>query len=204
MIDEYNIVITGVGGQGVITAARILSWAGLIEGYKVRGGEIHGLSQRFGSVASFVRYGSKVFGSTVPEGSANIIIALEPLESLRVIEYIKKEGYVIINTKKIPPLAVNLGNTTYPSLEEIKQIIEKDFNAKPIFINASKAAESLGDPVLENTIMIGALTRLPDFPIRISSLKEALRFVVPEKKVDINIKALQIGKNILSSQINKF
>jgi len=155
-------------------------------------------------VASFVRYGSKVYGSTVPEASADVIVALEPLESLRVIEYIKERGIVIINTKKIPPLAVNLGNATYPGLEEIKQIIEKDFKAKPIFIDASKSAMGLGDPVLENTIMIGALTRVPDFPIKISSIKEALRFVVPEKKVNINIKALHVGRNLLLSQNNIF
>lgn len=126
-LKEYNIVITGVGGQGILTAANILGWAALRAGYKVRVGEIHGMSQRFGSVIAYVRFGEEVYGAMVPEGKADVILSFEPVEALRYINYLKKGGLVFTNARPIPPVQVSMGIARYPSLEEIKRIVEEDF-----------------------------------------------------------------------------
>ncbi|MEO2152620.1 MAG: indolepyruvate oxidoreductase subunit beta, partial [Thermococcus sp.] len=120
---EYNIVITGVGGQGILTAANLLGWAALRAGYKVRVGEVHGMSQRFGSVIAYVRFGEDVYGAMVPEGKADVILSFEPVEALRYINYLKKGGLVFTNARPIPPVQVSMGLATYPSLEEIKKVV---------------------------------------------------------------------------------
>ena len=105
---EYNIVITGVGGQGVLTAANILGWAALHAGYKVRLGEVHGMSQRFGSVISYVRFGEDVYGSMVPEGKADVMLAFEPVEALRYINYLKEGMPLQLSSYKDEVVGVEL------------------------------------------------------------------------------------------------
>ncbi|WP_456450077.1 indolepyruvate oxidoreductase subunit beta, partial [Palaeococcus sp. (in: euryarchaeotes)] len=129
---EYNIVITGVGGQGVLTASQILGWAALKAGHKTRVGEVHGMSQRFGSVIAYVRFGEDVYGAMVPEGKADVILSFEPVEALRYINYLKEGGLVITNSKSILPIQVSMGMATYPTEEEMRQVIEGDFKAKLI------------------------------------------------------------------------
>ena len=190
---EYNIVITGVGGQGVLTAANILGWAALHAGYKVRVGEVHGMSQRFGSVISYVRFGEDVYGSMVPEGKADVMLSFEPVEALRYVNYLKEGGMVVVNTKPIVPVQVSMGMASYPSLEEIRKVFEEEVKAKWIGFNAEELAEQAGHVVTTNTVLIGALTQIPEFPLNAEHVREVIKISVPPKAVDMNMKAFDLG-----------
>lgn len=190
---EYNIVITGVGGQGILTAANLLGWAALRAGYKVRVGEVHGMSQRFGSVIAYVRFGEDVYGAMVPEGKADVILSFEPVEALRYINYLKKGGLVFTNARPIPPVQVSMGLATYPSLEEMKKIVEEDFGGKFMAFDAEKLAMEAGNIVTTNVVLIGALSQTPGFPLSEEGIKEVIRISVPPKTIDVNMKAFELG-----------
>ncbi|WP_048059079.1 indolepyruvate oxidoreductase subunit beta [Pyrococcus furiosus] len=190
---EYNIVITGVGGQGILTAANILGWAALRAGYKVRVGEIHGMSQRFGSVIAYVRFGEEVYGAMVPEGKADVILSFEPVEALRYINYLKKGGLVFTNARPIPPVQVSMGIARYPSLEEIKRIVEEDFGGRFLAFDAEKLAIEAGHVVTTNVVLIGALTQTPGFPLSEDHVRDVIKLNVPPKAVEINMRAFDLG-----------
>ncbi|WP_456421002.1 indolepyruvate oxidoreductase subunit beta [Thermococcus sp.] len=190
---EYNIVITGVGGQGILTAANLLGWAALRAGYKVRVGEVHGMSQRFGSVIAYVRFGEDVYGAMVPEGKADVILSFEPVEALRYINYLKRGGLVFTNARPIPPVQVSMGLASYPSLEEIKKVVEEDFGAKFMAFDAEKLAMEAGNIITTNVVLIGALTQTPGFPLSAEHVREVIRVSVPEKAIDVNMKAFDLG-----------
>ncbi|KUH31428.1 indolepyruvate ferredoxin oxidoreductase subunit beta [Thermococcus celericrescens] len=190
---EYNIVITGVGGQGILTAANLLGWAALRAGHKVRMGEVHGMSQRFGSVIAYVRFGEEVYGAMVPEGKADVILSFEPVEALRYINYLKKGGLVFTNAKPIPPVQVSMGLASYPSLDEIKKVVEEDFQAKFMAFDAEDLAVKAGHVITTNVVLIGALTQTPGFPLSAEHVKEVIRVSVPPKAVDVNMKAFDLG-----------
>ncbi len=190
---EYNIVITGVGGQGILTAANLLGWAALRAGYKVRVGEVHGMSQRFGSVIAYVRFGEDVYGAMVPEGKADVILSFEPVEALRYINYLKKGGLVFTNARPIPPVQVSMGLATYPTLEEMRKIIEEDFGGKFMAFDAEKLAMEAGNIITTNVVLIGALTQTPGFPLSADHVKEVIRVSVPPKTIEVNMKAFDLG-----------
>ncbi|ASJ17626.1 indolepyruvate ferredoxin oxidoreductase subunit beta [Thermococcus chitonophagus] len=190
---EYNIVITGVGGQGILTAANLLGWAALKAGYKVRVGEVHGMSQRFGSVIAYVRFGEDVYGAMVPEGKADVILSFEPVEALRYINYLKKGGLVFTNARPIPPVQVSMGLAKYPNMEEIKRIVEEEFGGKFLAFDAEKLAIEAGHVITTNVVLIGALTQTPGFPLSAEHVKEVIRLSVPPKAVEVNMKAFDLG-----------
>lgn len=190
---EYNIVITGVGGQGILTAANLLGWAALRAGYKVRVGEVHGMSQRFGSVIAYVRFGEDVYGAMVPEGKADVILSFEPVEALRYINYLKKGGLVFTNARPIPPVQVSMGLATYPSLDEMKKIVEEDFGGKFMAFDSEKLAMEAGNIFTTNVVLIGALSQTPGFPLSEEGIKEVIRISVPPKTIDVNMKAFELG-----------
>ncbi|WP_297507828.1 indolepyruvate oxidoreductase subunit beta [Thermococcus sp.] len=190
---EYNIVITGVGGQGILTAANLLGWAALRAGYKVRVGEVHGMSQRFGSVIAYVRFGEDVYGAMVPEGKADVILSFEPVEALRYINYLKKGGLVFTNARPIPPVQVSMGLAIYPTLEEMKKIIEEDFGGKFMAFDAEELALKAGNIVTTNVVLIGALTQTPSFPLSAEHVREVIKVSVPPKTIEINMKAFDLG-----------
>ncbi|ASJ03573.1 indolepyruvate ferredoxin oxidoreductase subunit beta [Thermococcus profundus] len=190
---EYNIVITGVGGQGILTAANLLGWAALHAGHKVRVGEVHGMSQRFGSVIAYVRFGEDVYGAMVPEGKADVILSFEPVEALRYINYLKKGGLVFTNARPIPPVQVSMGLATYPTLDEMKKIVEEDFGGKFMAFDAEKLALEAGNIVTTNVVLIGALSQTPGFPLSEEGIKEVIRISVPPKTIDVNMKAFELG-----------
>ena len=190
---EYNIVITGVGGQGILTAANLLGWAALRAGYKVRVGEVHGMSQRFGSVIAYVRFGENVYGAMVPEGKADVILSFEPVEALRYINYLKKGGLVFTNARPIPPVQVSMGLASYPSLEEIKKVVEEDFGGKFMAFDAEKLAMEAGNIITTNVVLIGALTQTPGFPLSAEHVREVIKVSVPKKAVDVNMRAFDLG-----------
>ena len=194
---EFNILICGVGGQGTILASYVLGNAALKEGHKVRLGEIHGMAQRGGSVVSHVRMGDEVYGSVIPQGKADIIIAFEPLEALRNISYLKKDGKVILNTERINPITVSLGESDYPPIDEI--LFNLSEKGKVYHFNATEIAKSIGNQVTMNMVMMGALSLL-ETPIKNETLLETIVSVL-SKKAEINLKAFEAGRKKMESLI---
>jgi len=195
---EWNIVIAGVGGQGILTAEHLLAQTAMRLGYSVRAGEIHGLAQRFGSVVSFVRFGDEVWSPSVPEYAGGIMLGFEPVEALRYINYMKNGGVVLMNTKKIPPTLVSMGAASYPDWPEIEAVLEKR-NMKLIKIPAEEIAISAGSHLAINTVMVGASLKLGLLPFKIEDVEDTIRDIFKEKLWELNIKALRMGYDAINA-----
>jgi len=182
-----SILLVGVGGQGTILASKILT-TGLMEaGYDVKMSEIHGMSQRGGSVSSQVRYGEHVASPVIEHGGADMIIAFEKMEALRSLGFLKKEGTVVVNDDEIPSIPVITGEEEYAP--DILGEIAKYVPAR--VVSASKLAEELGNARVANIILLGTIVKI----MGLESIDWAgiIRSTVKEKFVDINIKALEAG-----------
>lgn len=191
MKENKNILLVGVGGQGTILASKILT-SGLIKaGYDVKMSEIHGMSQRGGSVSTQVRYGEKVMSPIVGKGSADVIVAFEEMEALRWIDHLKVGGKMVINDFRIQPVPVNLGKAEYPDdiIGHLKTVCE---------VQAFKAAEiakELGNPKTMNIVLLGALIKSIGGLDDIDWDKEIEENVKP-KFVEINKKAFHTGYDL--------
>ncbi len=183
-----DIIIVGVGGQGTLLASRILGNLAQSLGYDVKLSEVHGMAQRGGSVVTHVRFGDKIYAPVIDEGGADIVLAFEKLEALRWLGYLKKGGKVFVNTQQISPMSVVTGNDKYPN--DIKERI-KETAPDAVFINALKIARDAGNEKVVNTVMIGVLARYMDIPKK--DFIDAIKKTVPERFLDINIKAFNGG-----------
>lgn len=197
--DPLNIIITGVGGQGNVLASQILGRALVRENFLVTIGETYGATQRGGAVMSHMRVScSSTYSPLIPEGQADIIVALEPVEALRVIgQYGNPNVQAIINSRPIYPPAVTGGDFEYPSLEKIRQTIA-ELTQSSWYIDATEIALSLGSPVFTNIIMLGALAATGLLPLSLLSLKEAIRESFPPAQAETNLRAFQLGIEKLS------
>ncbi len=187
---KINAVIVGVGGQGVLTTSQILARAAMIDGYNVISAETHGMAQRGGSVEVHLRIGD-VKSPICPYGSADYLASLEAVEVLRYCKYLNEETKVVINTRKIYPPSVSIGMARYPEIDEIIENV-KSFTKNVYTLNASEIAERCGSVQATNVVMAGALIAL-EFPVRLESVEKAIKDFMPEKLVDMNIKALKEG-----------
>ena len=196
--DPYNIIITGVGGQGNVMASRILSNMLVHKGYRVTIGESFGASQRGGSVMSHIRVSAQsAWSPQIPEGRANIIVSLEPIEAIRVLKtYGNPCVKVLANTRPIYPVGVISGELDYPSLEEMREFVH-EVSLAAWFIDAVGEAMELGNPVLGNIIMIGALSRIVELPLDREGFSKVIARSLPAEKLDLNLKAFAIGSSLL-------
>ena len=190
-MNECNIVLTGVGGQGVLLLAEILGSAAVKEGLNVRVSEIHGMAQRGGAVVSNVRIGEKTLAPTVLEGTADAIIGLEPMEALRSIKYASDRTLVLINTVATKPGAPSR-SIAYPSLEAILEKI-RVFTKNIITIDATSTAKALGNVGVQNIIMIGAFAATGKLPLKVETIRNSIRASINERYVEINLKAFEAG-----------
>jgi len=196
--DPYNIVITGVGGQGNVMASRVLANILVRNGYYVTIGETFGASQRGGSVMSHIRVSRQcAWSPQIPRGRADIAVSLEPIEAIRVLKkYGNPKINALSNTRPIYPVGVIAGQLTYPSLQEIKESV-KELCLSSWFIDATDEAMKLGNPILGNIIMIGALSRIGELPMGRNDFKEVISKSMQEDKLDINLEAFDIGTSIV-------
>lgn len=191
-MDTKNIMIVGVGGQGTLLASKVLGYVLLKQGYDVKISEVHGMSQRGGSVVTYVRYGSKVYSPVIDKGEADIIVSFEELEAARWAEYLKPGGLVIINTQKIEPMPVITGTAVYP--EDLTNKMKKasaDVYAKDFL----SAAEKVGSSKAVNIVLMGKLSTYFK-EISNETWQEALEVNVPVKFIELNKKAFEAGKNL--------
>jgi indolepyruvate ferredoxin oxidoreductase beta subunit len=186
-----SILLVGVGGQGTILASKLLT-TGLMEaGYDVKMSEIHGMSQRGGSVSSQVRYGEKVESPVIELGGADILISFEKMEALRWLNYLKPDGKVVVNDLEIGSMPILSGKADYP--KNAAEILEG--YAKTMVISASDEAEKLGNPKVMNIILLGAIIKA--MGLEEINWDKILRENIKEKLVEINLKALEAGMNLV-------
>jgi indolepyruvate ferredoxin oxidoreductase beta subunit len=201
MVKEFNILLAGVGGQGVIQMSELLGRSAIADGLRVKGSEILGMAVRGGSVTSNIRIGDDVYGPLVPQGKCDILIGMEPSEGLRNASYLSKSGSVILNTTPIIPFTVSLGQSSYPSLD---QVLEKlnSIASKVITLNAVEIAKEAGSLLSANIVMLGALFGTGHLPIKITTIKESVQARFPAKVAPVNIKAFDLGYQV-SQQATK-
>ncbi len=185
-----NIMIVGVGGQGTLLASRILGNTVINEGYDVKVSEVHGMSQRGGSVVTYVKYGEKIYSPIVDRGEADIILAFEMLEAYRALPYLKKGGKMIVNDQSIDPMPVIIGAMEYP--ENIKEKLADKIDLLPV--DALKLANEAGNSKAVNVVLIGVMARLTDIPYE--NWIETIKTTVPPKLLDVNLKAFDLGYNL--------
>ena len=186
-----NILLVGVGGQGILLASEILAETFMLAGYDVKKSEIHGMSQRGGSVVSHVRYGKEVFSPTVPEGEGDILFGFELMETCRYLPLLKQGGKVIANDLKIQPPAVLSGQTAYP--DDLPEVIRSRF-PDFLLVDGQKLATEAGNPRAANTVLLGAVSKLLDIPEEFWF--KALEKMVPAKALEVNRKAFQMGREL--------
>lgn len=190
-METKNIMIVGVGGQGTLLASKLLGKVLLDQGYDVKVSEVHGMSQRGGSVVTYVRYGDKVYSPVIDKGEADIIVSFEKLEAARWIEFLKPDGQIITNVQEMEPMPVIVGNAVYP-----ENLIEKMQNAgtKVDAKDFLKLAEEAGSSKAVNIALMGRLSKyFPD--ISEDKWLSALEEIVPQKFLELNKKAFALGQN---------
>ena len=187
-----NIVFSGIGGQGIVVASDIFCEAALLDGLDVAKAEVHGMAQRGGSIVAHVRIGEKVQAPLIETGKADIILGFEMLETARVLPMLKKDGIVILNIKYIPPSTSTDKSSNFDH-EKILQIITEK-SSKVYQIDAISIAKRLGNILTVNTILLGALSGIPEISVTKESLKKAIADRLKEKYVNLNLEAFNIGR----------
>lgn len=187
--DVTNILLAGVGGQGILLASEILSEAFMLAGFDVKKSEIHGMSQRGGSVVSHVRFGREVFSPVVPEGEGDILFGFELLETYRYLPLLRPGATVIANDYRIPPPSILLGQARYPQglADRIREKFP-DF----LLVDGQGLALRAGDVRAANTVLLGAVSRRLDIDEAV--WRQALEKMVPGKALETNLKAFQMGR----------
>lgn len=186
-METKSIMIVGVGGQGTLLASRIIGNTVIAEGYDVKVSEVHGMSQRGGSVVTYVRYGEKVWSPVIDKGGADMILAFEPLEAMRALPYLKKGGKLIVNTQQIDPMPVITGAREYPA--DLCETLQAQADAT--VIDAAKLATQAGTIKAVNVVLIGVTAK--NSGIEKEKWLAAIRSTVPPKFLDVNLKAFELG-----------
>jgi len=192
---NFNIIICGVGGQGIVLASRLIAITAMNKGYTVSTAETLGMSQREGSVVSHLRFGDEIKGSLIPNGSADLIIGFEPSEVLRNINYLKKNGKIIMNSRTIVPSAKTSGNTY--EVEKITNFIVKSVNST-ICTDFTKIAENSGNSKALNVSMLGAAFYGKFLPLEFEDFLKTLNNEIPKKYLSLNLKAAELGAQEIS------
>ena len=194
MGSSHNFILAGVGGQGIILSSDILTEVGLEAGYDAKKAEVHGMAQRGGSVISHVRWGEKVYSPLVGKGEGDFLIAMEKLEALRYAEFLRRGGTALVNDYAIPPVAVNIGEATYPDDERIKGVLGQ-VAGKMLFVPALQKAEELGSARVANVVLLGALSALLSVPEDV--WLRVIERRVPKKYLELNFEAFREGRGLL-------
>jgi indolepyruvate ferredoxin oxidoreductase beta subunit len=202
--DPFNLIITGVGGQGNVLASKLIGNILAAQGCYVTIGETFGASQRGGSVMSHLRISSKsVLSPQIPKGNAHAVVALEPTEAIRVLqEYGNPKVKMIVNTRPVYSLGVICGEVSYPGGKDLLGWMQK-LTGQCWLVDATDQAVKLGNPILGNVLLVGALAGVGDLPIDRESFREVIARTVPAGKVDINLQAFDRGLETVRSSFNR-
>ncbi len=190
---KLDIIFTGVGGQGVVVLSDIFCEAAMLDGFDVAKAEIHGMAQRGGSISAHVRVGDKVLSPLIERGSADTIVGFEVLETARALPMLKPQGTVVVNTKYIPPASSLQTSGKALKPERLLALIRDKAN-RTYEVDGTEIARKLGNQLVVNTILLGAVSALPDMPIKEDSFTQAIAGRLKEKYIKLNMQAFQQGR----------
>jgi indolepyruvate ferredoxin oxidoreductase beta subunit len=191
MKDTGNILFSGVGGQGILLASELTVYSLLAAGYDAKKSEVHGMAQRGGSVTAQLRYGKKVYSPLIEPGGADIQVAFEMMEAVRYLPFLHRGSKVVVNTQKILPPAVATGQAEYPE-EVLDRLRERDIAV--VEVDAFDIAREVGEVRTANVVMVGALSAF--LPVDVANFEDIIRRRVPEKYIDVNLKAFAAGRKV--------
>jgi len=192
---KFNVVLVGVGGQGVLTLGKIIGKAALLEGYEVFVSEIHGLAQRGGSLLVQVRFGDKITSPLISPGEADLMIALEAIEALRYAYYLTEEPTIVMNKTVIPPPLTEFKL----NFEDIVKLIRQHVKNPRIYtVNATDIVLKIGLPQAVNTVVLGATVGAGVLPLKMENVTKALEYVLKKKALEKNLEAFELGKKSLT------
>jgi len=197
---SYNIFLCGVGGQGLVLLTNVIGSACAKSGLKAVTGEMYGLSQRSGSVFVHLRIGENAYSPLIPYGSADLLLSLEAIEGLRYLEFLKKDGVVLLNNRIVhPPIETSKlvmdKAAKYVTIEEIVARLQT-WTSHIALVNALDLAKLAGNAIAENSVFLGCLYAIKAFPVEEKAIIESISEAVPKKTVEQNIKAFQLGKKV--------
>ncbi len=188
---KLDIVFCGVGGQGVVVLSDIYCEAAILEGFDVAKAEVHGMAQRGGSIVAYTRLGDKVESPLIETGKADVVVGFEILETARALPMLKQNSAVIVNMKYIPPSCVN-SKVKPKKQEELMAMLAA--KAKVHEVDGMGIAEKLGNLLVVNTVLLGALSALPEIPVQPESFKQAIAGRLKEKYISLNLHAFELGR----------
>lgn len=197
MSEEFSVLICGVGGQGIVLVSNVIGDACASSGLRIVTGEQHGLSQRSGSVSIHLRIGSRIRSPLIPVGMSDAILSLEALETLRYVEYLKQDGIVLMNNRIMHPISdtdeiIRKKKTKYFESEEVVRRLQQV--SRYVFpLDALSLAESAGNFLVENIVMLGALSIFESFPVPPEALKLSIEKLIPQKAKNANLKGFELG-----------
>ncbi|MDR1993425.1 MAG: indolepyruvate oxidoreductase subunit beta [Nitrososphaerota archaeon] len=194
MKKKLDIVFSGVGGQGVVVLSDIFCEAAMLEDYDVTKAEIHGMAQRGGSIVAYARIGTKVESPLIETREADAIVGFEVLETARTLPMLKDNGTVIVNLKFISP-SCQSGGVERKSMEELMELLKA--KALVYEVDGTGIAQTLGNTLVVNTVLLGALSALPEIPLRAESFQQAIADRLNGKHIDLNLKAFQLGRECI-------
>jgi indolepyruvate ferredoxin oxidoreductase beta subunit len=194
---KLDVVFSGVGGQGVVVLSDIFCEAAMLEGFDVAKAEIHGMAQRGGSIVAYARVGGKVESPLIETGKADAVVGFEVLETARALPMLKKDGTAIVNMKLIPPSCLP-SNVKPKSIGELVALLRA--RALVHEIDGAGIAEKLGSMLVVNTILLGALSALPEIPVKAESFQQAIAGRLKEKYINLNLKAFQLGRESVQTK----
>ena len=195
MTEIYQMVLCGVGGQGILTISDIITIAAQKKGLSVLGSEVHGMAQKGGSVVTNLKLGKNLQSPTIPIGTGEVLVGLEQNETLRYVKYLKPGGTVITSKTVLFPISWKKDKAAAEKAREKIEDNLKKFDAKIFFIDAENLAVEAGLALAQNIVLLGALSQVEGFPLTVEELKEGLKARVPAKYIDVNLKAFELGIN---------
>ncbi len=189
---KCNVLLVGVGGQGVLLAARVIGECAMRQGHQVVMSEVHGMAQRGGSVSAIVRFGDEVLSPLIPLGGADTIIAFEPAEMYRALPFAHASTKIVSDTSRVIPMSVTSGGAEYPSIEDLIVSAQKA-GLSVLAFDATALAKQAGSPMVGNSVLLGAVAETGALPLSKESLLAALIDTVPAKHREMNRKAFELG-----------
>jgi indolepyruvate ferredoxin oxidoreductase beta subunit len=190
---KLDLVFSGIGGQGIVVLSDIFCEAALLDGFDVAKAEVHGMAQRGGSIVAYVRIGDKVEAPLIERGKADVILGFEMLETARVMPMLKKGGTVVVNTKYIPPNCAVQSSVVLKTPQDLIGLVRKKA-VRVHEVDGAGIAEKVGNPIVVNTVLLGALSALPENPIKKETLEKAICSRLKPKFHSVNLQAFQLGR----------
>ena len=186
-----SVILCGVGGQGTVLASKLISYAAMAKGEEVKSAETIGMAQRGGSVTSHIRIGEEAFSPLIPKGKADVMIAFEPAEAVRNLDYLKPEGVVVVSKKAVKPVTASLATKEYEA-QEMLDYLQSKVN-RLIVVDGQQVMEEIGSPKVLNIVLLGAAIACNEIDISVEEIQSAIKEKIPEKFYEQNLRALEAG-----------